>query len=256
MCKPKMPLYKLTKVSMGDVFPGNSSEDDFRDWLKHGRQRWCIAEIVGCDVGDIKKVERKISCDGSRKEGDLLVWMKDGKKIYIELVRKNLDMDHFGRTQAYALKLKVDMAILVGESIDEGWFNEQKTIFNALSESLNINLGMRVVEFFEKGGMNVMNVHGQPFTQYKKPNTPKHRTNILSIEDLFKKNMRVISRKYKNEYYEGKIVDANNIQYKGKKYSSYDQFYKAVTPNTNSHYEGEGMWVKNGSNEWTKLLDI
>ena len=69
--------------------------------------------------------------------------------------------------------------------------------------------------------------------------------------------MRVISRKYNKEHYIGKIVDSNNIQYKGQNYPSYDAFYKAITPNTNSHFEGDGMHVFiSNSDKWVRLLDL
>jgi hypothetical protein len=188
--------------------------------------------------------------------------MMDDKSIYVELVRGNIDMDHFSRTPAYGLKLNSDMVILVGESVDEGWFNEQKKIYDVLGakDGLGIDLGMRVVEFFEKGGININNEYGNCYRDLSKVNKPKNKANVDTIADLHNRKLFTISRKYKDKYYKASIVDDGTIEYKGNKLYSYDQLYKAVTPKTNSHYEGDGIYVweelSTNKGEWTRLLDL
>ena len=114
----KRRLNKLTKSSISDLFPGSSSEDDWRDWFK-SKYGWpTLASVVGISVEDIVKVTKKIPIPGGRKEGDLLIFLKNGDTIYVALHLNKFDPSHHSRTPFYTRKLNATMGVLVAEDVD------------------------------------------------------------------------------------------------------------------------------------------
>lgn len=244
---------RLTKSSISEQFPGSSSEDDLRDFLK---TKWgwnLLSELVGCNVDDIKKVEKKIKVPGCTKEGDLLVTLKNDDKIYVELQREKYDPSHHDRTMMYTIKFGASMGVLVAESIDEGWLTEMKMIY----DDFRLPMSMRELIFYTENTYDIGNTYGVDYNQLQSNNSYSKRnpSNLESIDELFKKGWTRISRKYDKKYYEGKITTPNTIRYKGNDYDSYNKFSLAVAPKTNPHYQGEQIFV-HIDGEWVRVTDL